>query len=303
MQQKPFSVSFANSIVRGFFHANNDFNFEGDKALPVIIMGNGYATEWQFGTEAYVAGFVEAGWLVVNFDYRGFGVSDNKQGAPRQLVDIPGQLDDWRQVINFVKQQSFVDTQNMVFWGSSLGGGHALSMAAEHPEIKAVVAQVPHCDSREAFKTVPMKNVLKGMSKAMADAVRGKLGLAPKLIKVLGEPSEYAVMNHPGWLSGYKKIVNPESAWENAIPARSLLLGGDYRPVVSAASIACPALLVAGEKDAGVPLASVETTAKAMKNATLFTFPGDHFDVYYGPELNEIVQRQREFIRQAITQV
>lgn len=301
MQQQSFSVSFSNSTVRGFFHAPDGFDFTEGKSLPVIIMGNGYATEWQFGTEAYIKAFTDAGFITANFDYRGFGISDDKADSPRQLVDIPGQLDDWRQVVALVKQQAFVDQKNIVFWGSSLGGGHALTMAAEEKSVKAVVAQVPHCDSREAFKTVAFKNVLKGMSKAITDAIGGKLGFSPRLIKVLGEPNEYAVMNHPGWLQGYLKNVNPESLWENAIPARSLLLGGDYRPITSAANIACPALLVAGEKDAGVPLDSVKTMAKAIPNATLFTFPDDHFDVYYGEGLQEIVQREREFIKQSIS--
>jgi pimeloyl-ACP methyl ester carboxylesterase len=232
----------------------------------------------------------------LNFDYRGFGASDAKAGEPRQIVDIPAQLDDWRAAISYAQQSPDVDGTKLAVWGSSLGGGHAITMAAEHPEAKALVAQVPHCCSNAAFKTVALGAVFKGMSYSIADNLRGLFGMKPLLVPVLSQPNEYGVMNHPGWKDHYLSLVNAESRWQNQIPARSLIKSGQYRPVLDAGKIAMPALLVYGRHDAGVPASSVEEAGAKMSNAELMPFEGDHFDVYGGPLHPGIVEKQTAFL-------
>jgi pimeloyl-ACP methyl ester carboxylesterase len=300
MQVEKFQVNIEQSQINGFIHYPDNHSLSADTPLPVVIMGNGYATEWQFGTMAYVQALTDAGIASVNFDYRGFGVSENQYNQPRQIVDIPAQLNDWRAVIAFIQKQKWVNAEKVILWGSSLGGGHALSMASETPNICATVAQVPHCDSRAAFKTVALKNVFKGMGYAITDSLRALLKMQPLLIPVLGEPENYAVMNHPGWLKEYKKISAGSKTWNNQIPARSLLRGGDYRPILSADKIQCPTLLVAGLNDAGVPFDAVKETAAKIRDARVFSFDGDHFDVYHGPRLADIVKEELTFIQQQI---
>jgi uncharacterized protein len=60
--------------------------------LPCVVLGHGTA-----GTMdrlfVYAEPFAAAGMAVLVFDYRGWGASD---GQPRQVIDIGGQLDDWR---------------------------------------------------------------------------------------------------------------------------------------------------------------------------------------------------------------
>jgi fermentation-respiration switch protein FrsA (DUF1100 family) len=65
--------------------------------LPCVVLGHGTA-----GTMdrlfVYAEPFAAAGMAVLVFDYRGWGASD---GQPRQVIDIGGQLDDWRAAIGF----------------------------------------------------------------------------------------------------------------------------------------------------------------------------------------------------------
>jgi dipeptidyl aminopeptidase/acylaminoacyl peptidase len=302
MQRQTFSLNLDGGRLQGIMHSPDD-NLLGEKVLPVVIMGNGYATEWQFGTADYIEAFTNAGFIVVNFDYRGFGSSGNQEGQPRQVVDIPAQLDDWRAVVEYCLQQSFCDATQLVLWGSSLGGGHALSIASEMPQLAAVVVQVPHCDSRAAFKTISLGAVLIGMTCAIYDAVRAKLNLSAFCIPILGEPNSYAVMNHPAWQKQYQQLVNSSRTWENKIPARSLLLGGDYRPISKAHKISCPCLLVAGKQDAGVPIQSVHKTAAKIPQASVFAYQGDHFEVYQGEQSAAIIKIELAFMQQHLVKL
>ena len=39
-----------------------------------------------------------------------------------------------------------VDRTRIAVWGSSFGGGHAITVASRHPELRAAVAQCPFTD-------------------------------------------------------------------------------------------------------------------------------------------------------------
>ena len=278
--------------VVGYFHRPSGTD---NKSLPVVVMFNGFATEWHFGTQAYIDAFNSLGLATFNFDYRGFGDSESVDGL-RQLLDIPGQLDDCRAAMEHVKSQPWVDDAKLVVWGSSLGGGHAISIASEYA-LAAMIAQVPHCCSHAAFKRIKLSAVLKGMSLAIADKLGGYLGKKPIYLPVVAQPERYGVMNHPHWEEHYLNLAAGSHTWKNQIVARSLLLGGNYRPMLVASKITCPSLLVAGELDAGVPIESVKQTAQSIPNSECYTYNGDHFEVYHGEKRDDIIRAQLDFLR------
>jgi dienelactone hydrolase len=260
---------------------------------PVILMGNGLATEWHFGTRDFVRAFTAAGLATFNFDYRHFGES---AGEPRQLVDFGKQLDDWRAALACLRARPDIDATRLALWGSSLGGGHAISLAAEESALSAVVAQVPHLDGREAMKAVPLGQVLATLGHAMRDKLGAAFGRAPHTIPVLAEPGEIGLLGKPGWKAHYLGMVPPSSQWRNAIPARSIFTAGNYNPIDVAAQLKMPVLLVYGRRDAGVTAATVEAAAQRMANAMLLPFDGDHFEVYAGPLHDDIVAQETAFL-------
>lgn len=283
-------------FIVGELAVNGCFHFpEGDKNnLPVVVMFNGYATEWTFGTSAFIEAFTAAGFATLNFDYRSFGESE---GQPRQVVDIPAQLEDCRAAIRHALDQPWVDKTRLAIWGSSLGGGHAISMAAEFPQARALVAQVPHCCSRAAMKRVKLSAIFKGMGLSIIDSLFALCRFSPILIPVVAEPEDYGVMNHPGWKKHYLQIAGHSRTWRNVIPARSLAKGGDYRPSLVAGRIACPALIVAAENDSGVPVTSVKETAAGIANSEYYGFPGEHFDVYHGAFFDDVLATELAFLK------
>jgi uncharacterized protein len=90
-------VEFASedgTILRGPIHAGKS------EPAPGIAMSRGSGVQLQI--EPYAEYFAEAGFAVVLYDHRGFGLSD---GAPRREVNPYVQLPDWRDAISFAATQ------------------------------------------------------------------------------------------------------------------------------------------------------------------------------------------------------
>lgn len=258
---------------------------------PTILMGHGFATLWQFGTAGFIQAFNDAGFAVVTFDYRHFGAST---GEPRQLLDIRRQLDDWHSVLDFMLTDGRIDRGRIGAWGSSLGGGHALSIAARRDEISALVVQVPHCAARLVRHNVGALQMLAATSHIALDAIKQSLGMAPHYVPV-AQNSGFCALPFPGWGDAYRALVPPDANWRNGIPARSLLAAMEYNPIDVVSNIVCPTLFIYGSKDAGVPVAAVEATIARTRGADSYCFDGDHFDVYQGPVHDDIVAREVAF--------
>lgn len=141
------------------------------KKLPTIIMSHGWG-----GVAALLrpdaVDFARAGYLVVTFDYRGWGASDSRVilAGPvpedksdhrftaevievREVVDPLDQTTDLLNVIHWVQAEPQCDTERIGLWGSSYSGGHVVYAAARDPRIKATVSQVPALDSRFVIET------------------------------------------------------------------------------------------------------------------------------------------------------
>ncbi|MBV2235243.1 MAG: alpha/beta fold hydrolase [Sterolibacterium sp.] len=261
---------------------------------PVVLMGNGLATEWHFGTADFIRAFTAAGMATFNFDYRHFGASC---GEPRQLVSFARQLDDWRAALAFLRTRAEINPARIALWGSSLGGGHALSLAAENSDLRAVVAQVPHLNSREALKAVPKWQLLRTLAHALRDKGRAWRGLSPHTLPVLAEPGELALLNKPGWKKHYLSLVPSTSAWRNAVPARSIFTAGNYNPIDVLDRLHMPVMIAYALADAAIPAVNVEIASQRIKEVVLLPFDDDHFGVYAGPWHEEIVTQETEFLR------
>lgn len=117
--------------------------------VPCLVMGHGFS-----GTKGlarvYAEQFAGAGFAVLVFDYRHFGVSG---GEPRQLVDVQKQQEDYHAAVRFARSLPGIDPEHVAIWGTSLSGGHVVAVAAEDPGIAAVVAQVPMFDARKTGRS------------------------------------------------------------------------------------------------------------------------------------------------------
>jgi dienelactone hydrolase len=119
--------------------------------------------------------FARAGYLVIAFDYRGWGKSDSRLvpagGRPetkdgklvaevkevREVVDPIDQTTDILNAIHWAAGEQECDPGRIGIWGSSFSGGHVVYVAARDPRVKAFVSQVGSMDGRWAIASPQMR--------------------------------------------------------------------------------------------------------------------------------------------------
>jgi pimeloyl-ACP methyl ester carboxylesterase len=190
-----------------FYAPKNEGGNEGRK-LPTVIMAHGWgATAANYRQDA--VDLARAGYLVMLFDYRGWGDSDGRvmltspqslakgafakgafAGGPAaggtftaEVRELRGYIDPWEQVEDWFNAVSYAATDPMVdagrigVFGSDLSGGHVIYVAAHEPRIKALVSQVTRADTRPSrpFQPDPARVI------AEADAAASRIasGQAP----------------------------------------------------------------------------------------------------------------------------
>jgi pimeloyl-ACP methyl ester carboxylesterase len=173
----------------------------GGAKLPTIVMSHGWGGQASLLRPEALA-FARAGYLVVAFDYRGWGASDSRvilTSPPpderpkgrftaevlevREVVDPLDQANDLLNALHWVQAEPQCDTDRIGLWGSSYSGGHVIYAAARDPRVKATVSQVASLDSR--FVVTSDAEREKTYREATQRA-RGEIGYPPPGARVIG---------------------------------------------------------------------------------------------------------------------
>ncbi len=183
--------------------------------------------------------FVEAGFVFLAFDYRGWGASDGKllpvEPLPkpdgkgevtvkvrvvRWQMDFADQTQDIRAAISFVSGEPGIDPERIGIMGTSYGGGLVTWVAAHDPRVKCVVAQVPGMRGERGPLAEQREHQL------LTKQARGET-----------EPVPFETGKPTGAMARYGQIrYNPAK-------------GIGFNPVEAAAKIKAPMLLVLAEKE------------------------------------------------------
>lgn len=267
---------------------------------PCIVMAHGLGGTRDCSLEPYAQAFAHAGFFVLLFDYRHMGASD---GEPRQLVDIRRQLDDWAAAIAFARSLDDVDSRRIALWGTSLSGGHVLTVAARDHEIAAISAQCPMVDGRASVYMIVNElgwgNVLRLGLSGLLDKARAILGLSPYYVPIVAPPGGFAAMASHDAYDGLRAIVPP--GWRNEVAARLFLTMRFYRPNRTAKSIKCPALIFACQRDSVTsPKATAAAAASMGDRARLIELPIGHFDIYLGEWFERSSKEQIAFFSKTL---
>jgi uncharacterized protein len=271
-----------------------------DGRRPCVVLANGFGATVDSGLEPYVERFAAAGIDALAFDYRHFGASD---GEPRQLLSIPGQLEDYAAAIAFARSLDGVDPDRIVVWGSSYAGGHVVPVAVADGRVAAAIAQVPAMDglatllniARYAGPAHLARLTLAGL-RDLAASLRGQ---APVTIPLVGPPGSPAAMSTPDAEPGYRAIAGP--SWRNEVAARIALRTAAYRPGLQADRLPCPILLQLADRDAVAPVKAAQDAAwRATGRAEVRTYPIGHFDIYLGEPFERAIADQLHFLRRHV---
>ncbi|HIG43759.1 MAG: alpha/beta fold hydrolase [bacterium] len=161
---------------------------------PAILMVHGWGGLKSHLNQAYAPQFEDMGYIVLTFDYRGWGESDGKLirvgkkpedageeytvkvKEVRMIVDPLDQLEDIRAAHAYLVGESQVDAERLAVWGSSLGGGLALQTAATLAGFKVLITQIgsvnPRADDSDA-EDYPLSSV--NMLRLRSAVSRGEL--------------------------------------------------------------------------------------------------------------------------------
>ena len=257
------------------------------------MLAHGWSGLREQRLDAYAERFAAAGMAALVFDYRHFGAS---AGEPRQLLDVPRQLEDWTSAVAYARSLDGVDADRIALWGTSFSGGHVVTAAAADPRVAAVVAQVPFTDGLTNLIRLGKRHALGLTREGLRDQLRAMRGRPPHLIAAVGPPGSLAVMNTPDAAPGFHALTPPGVEWPNATAARICLRVSGYRPIRRAARVRCPILFAIAENDLITPADLAERAAKLAPRGEVHRYPAGHFDVYVGDLFERVVADQVEFL-------
>jgi len=111
----------------------------------------------------------EAGYVVLTFDYKGWGGSD----GPKSRLSPYGRVIDSQAALTFLGAQPMVDANRLGIYGTSYGGATVVWTAAVDPRVKCVVSVVGIGHGRRWMRSVRRPDEFADlMERADADRVR-----------------------------------------------------------------------------------------------------------------------------------
>ena len=181
-------------------------------------------------------------------------------------------------------------------WGSSFGGGHAITVASRHPELRAAVAQCPFTDglaSALALGPVASLRMTPVFARDLVTRVRGK---APAMVPIAASPRSPALMNAPDALPSYEALQPAGETFRNEVAARVIPTIAAYRPGRAAKKVTIPILFCVSNTDSVTPPAQTLRYARTAPRGEIKRYDAGHFDFYTGATFEALVRDQIEFL-------
>lgn len=269
----------------------------GAGPFPIIVMAHGLGGTRTMRLPTFAERFAAAGYAALVFDYRHFGDSD---GSPRQLLDIDRQLADWKAAVAYASGLEDIDPARIVLWGTSFGGGHVLSTAANDARIAAVISQCPFTDGFSSAMAMDFMTSLKVTALALRDRIGSWFGAQPVTVALSGLPGEMALMNAPDAYAGYLAIKPADLDVPNYVAARFALDIIRYYPGRRTPQISCPILFAVCDPDTVAPAPATLRHAARAPNKEIKLYPDGHFGIYVGDAFERVVSDQIDFLKRNV---
>jgi fermentation-respiration switch protein FrsA (DUF1100 family) len=268
--------------------------------VPCVVMGHGGSGTKRLGLPAYAEKFADGGIAVLAFDYRGFGAS---AGAPRQVIDVDAQRDDYRAAVGYARGLPEIDARRVAVWGTSLSGGHVLAVAAADPAIAAVVSQVPMIDGLRRGRTLRQRlnwevtaRTLGFTVAALRDVRRARRGEPPYLVPVVAQAGRVAVFTEPDARATFEALGDEATGWRNELAPRFVFALPRY-VAGTAERLTMPLLMCLADHDLQASSRFAAGVAAKAPHADIRHYPLGHFDVYTGQPFDQISDEQLTFLR------
>jgi dienelactone hydrolase len=146
---------------------------DADRKVAGVVLAPAWG-ETAATLEPYARAMAKAGVAAMTIDYRGWGKSGGyiylaenlryddrlrfsqhttKVRIRRKRLIPQDQVLDIRNAISYLQGEPNIDRARIGVWGADIAGGHAIVVAATDARVKAVVAQTPRIEGKDAAKT------------------------------------------------------------------------------------------------------------------------------------------------------
>lgn len=285
----------------------------GTEDPPVVVLGAELGADRSFGLPAVAERFAANGYATFLFDYRGFGDSagsDQRIAPTRHRADFAAAID----------RMTAVDavSETTVVAGVGLAAGIALSLAADNGsdefggsndhgggvavDVDAAMAITPILDGRAYLRNRGTKPFLRALVAGVRDTTVGRIG-GGREVPIAGDAEELAVVTDK---RAYLDLVDRDSDWRNATPARSLLSLARFDVTGELDDVRVPTLVLGGTDDRQAPIDRVEAAAERIESGsgrladvTFVGMPADHWSIY-AEDFDSAVGHQVAFLRDAL---
>jgi hypothetical protein len=286
------------ATLRGRLYSCDDKS----EKLPVVIMAHGFtATINGMVADKYAEEYCKAGFAVLLFDHRNFGISD---GEPRQEFNEWIQARGYRDAITFVTTLPEIDAARIAIWGSSASGAEVIVVGAIDPRVKVIVAQVPACGDEPPppdpdgllFATI-RDTLLNGDMGGMPQTTTGPLPVVS--FDQLDNPSLCTTLTAFRWCVEYGGRYGTK--WENWATSVVPETPAPFHPGLCTPHIKAPLLMMVAHEDEE-PSADSRIARMAFDLAPQpkewVEIDGGHFGLlhYPSPLFDEASNRQRDFL-------
>jgi alpha-beta hydrolase superfamily lysophospholipase len=233
---------------------------------------------------------VARGYVVLRFDYRGFGESE---GPECRLIPFE-QVEDIRSAMSFMEQQDEVDEERIGLWGPSSGGANVSYTAGIDTRVKCMVSVSSMGDmgrwQRDSRRYWEWRDFLE-----MLDEDRKTRAITGKSRRVV--TSEISL---PAPRSGMDTLPAPKSpeVQKNELSLESVEAMIQFRPETVVDRISPRAAMwIYTAEDTVVPVSESRSMyRKAREPKKLVTIEGfKHYELYHGPGLEQVMTHSTEW--------
>ncbi|MCL4117907.1 UNVERIFIED_CONTAM: hypothetical protein GTU68_062931 [Idotea baltica] len=260
-------------------------NFNENNKYSAIVLCHGFAGFKEVLLPAYAEAFAKAGYIVLNFDYRGFGESEGERG--RLVPKL--QIEDIHAAIGYVASLNFVDSAKIGLWGTSYGGANAIIAAAQNDLVKCLSVQLTFANGERVI-TGDMSDEEKEKFFGMIDKMLAKKEKTGKEMMV----PLHKVLTDEQSKGFYERYSKEYDAFDIKIPFLTVNETISHKSENHIGDLKIPVLITASDTDSVNPIEESHILyEKANQPKELMVLEGiSHYECYEGEPLKKILAKQ-----------
>ncbi len=272
--------------------------------LPLVIMAHGFsATINGMVADKYAEEFYKAGFAVLLYDHRNFGISE---GTPRQELNYWMQCRGYIDAINFVYTLSMIDTNKIALWGDSISGAEALTVGAVDERVNAIIGQVPAFgDTKVPFEK--SDEMMKSIKKILLNEHLEKVEKEETRTMAVVSPNQQNMSSALTELSAYRWFIEYggrfDTKWQNYVSFSTFKNAPkNYHRGIAGTSLKAPILLVVAKNDemeGASDIIAKSVFDKISQPKEIVFLDGGHFGLLEYPSdlFNQASKVQVDFIK------